>query len=144
MNDSDDTTILAFAYLRDGERFPESVKQQFKDIARAPLPGIIDAFLREHPRVSFAALLRRIADLNQGRLEDLDAPAFISYLIARCESEESQMRSVLNAVRAYASVLDTVTARDDQDLLVAARNDANDGCSGLTIDELREQLKKRL
>lgn len=143
MNENDDTTVLAFAYLRDGANLPQSIDEAFKSIPRAPLTVFIGKYLQEHPCVESAPLLRRIAELNQGRLEDLSVPAFISYLIAKCGSDEVQIRNVINALRAYDSVLNAASAEYDDELLIAARTEDN-GQAIVTMDDLREQLKKRV
>ena len=79
MNDDHDELLrLAFEYV-DSYQPNAEIERAFKSIARAPLAVLISRFLDATPRIDVAPLLRSIAEVNQGRLEDLDSPAFLSF-----------------------------------------------------------------
>ena len=142
MNESDDITVLAFAYVRDEAEIGEKLRGSLEAIPRAPLARLIDAYLDQHKSVSANDLFQKIADLNQGRMEDLNAPAFLSYLIGKCQTDESSMVQVINTLRTFEMVLNASADGYDSDLLIAARSESDEE-KQLALEELREQLRKR-
>ncbi len=144
MSECDDMTTLAFSYLRNSVDTERDLGPRFANVPRAPLARLIDGYLEQHPDVETSSMLRKVASLNQGRLEDLNVATFVSYLVAKCGSDEASLRNIINTLHAYQSVTAVALEECEEELLVAARDEAPDGPISVTLADLREQLKKRV
>ncbi len=142
MKNKDDMTALALEYLALGET-PEYVIKAFAGLPPAPLATCIADFLAAQPRIDIAPLLHKIASLNEGRLEDLNSPEFLSHLIAETETDEEVMKRVVRVLGTFDSLVRS-SLRNDERLLIAARDDEDSAApSSTTMSELLKQLKKR-
>jgi hypothetical protein len=143
MKRDDEITALALDYLSSKDEIRARVGDAFANLQRAPLAKLIDEFLETSPHIDVAPILKRIADTNQGQLEDLNIPVFQSYLIATCGTSEMQLRrliATLNNFHSYkASNLDP-----NKDLPIAARDDVNSGQKSTKLSELLKQQAKRI
>lgn len=143
MKSDEEVTALALDYLSNRDAIADHVGAAFKDMPRAPLAQLIDAFLEASPRINVASVLKRIADTNQGRLEDLGIPAFQSYLIAKCGTNEFELKRLIgtldNFQRHNASAADA-----DKNVQIAARDEANSGQKSTKLSDLLKQREKRI
>jgi hypothetical protein len=143
MKRDDDITALALDYLSSEDEIRARVGDAFAVMPRAPLAKLIDEFLETSPNIDVAPVLKRIADTNQGRLEDLNVPVFQSYLIAKCATNEMQLRrliATLNNFHSYkASNVDP-----NKRMPIAARDGANSGQKSTTLSGLLKQVEKRI
>ena len=143
MKRDDEITTLALDYLSRKDDVEKRVGDAFASIPRAPLAKLIDEFLTTSPRIDVAPLLKRIADTNQGRLEDLNMPAFRSYLIAKCEISELDLRRLVATLDNFQRY--NVSAADAQkQVQIAARDEANSGQQSTKLGDLLKQREKRI
>ncbi len=142
MKPDEEITALALNYLNNRESVAEHVGNAFEDMPRASLAQLIDAFLKTSPKIDLAPVLKRIAETNQGHLEDLNIAAFQSYLIARCETNELELKRLIrtldNFQRYNASAMDP-----DKHVQIAARDESNSGHKSRKLGDLLKQLEKR-
>ena len=141
-HDDDDMTAMALEYIQRGGP-PAHVREAFKDIPPAPLAAFIQTFLSAQPNIDLAPLLRQICEVNQGRLEDLDCPDFVSYLIERTGTDEMTMRRIQISLGTFRKVLES-SSHGDPRLAVAARDDSEDKSTSTTASELLKLMKKRV
>ncbi len=143
MKPRDEMTALAADYIKNRDTIAEHVGDAFANIPRAPLATLIDDFLKTSPRIDIAPVLKKIADTNQGRLEDLDSPEFRSYLIASCGTNDIQLRSIIGTLFNFKSF--SVAQMDaSRQVAIAARDETNSGQKSATLSELLEQREKRI
>lgn len=120
---------------------PESFRQAIAG-ARAPLASVIDNLLRRQPGIRFYNLLRAIATLNQGRLEDLNVPIFQSYIIRKTGISEVDLLKCIAEINSFWQL--TEMEKDPASgLLMAARDEDNSGGGRVSIGDLLSQLQKR-
>jgi hypothetical protein len=143
MNPNDEITALALDYINSKEAISERVREAFADMPRAPLAQLVDEFLAMQSMIDLAPVLKRIREVNQGRLEDLNLPVFQSYLIARCETDELQLRRAISALNNFL-VIKAASSRGDKTVLIAARDDDSTGRKSASTDDLLQQVKKRV
>ena len=144
MNSNDDElTALALDYLRHSDSILENVKSAFANMPRAPLAKTIEAFLAVSPRIDVAPLLKKISETNQGRIEDLAAPEFRSYLIDRCSTNDVELQKAISALKNFHSY-QSVANDLEREILIAARDDGNTGHKSTTMTELMKQVGKRV
>jgi hypothetical protein len=141
-HDDDDMTAMALEYIQ-GSGPPAHVREAFQDIPPAPLASFIRAFLSAQPHIDLAPLLRQICEVNQGRLEDLDSPDFLSYLIERTGANEMTMRRIRVSLGTFRKVVDSASHGDTR-LAVAARDDSDGASRSTTASELLKLMKKRV
>jgi hypothetical protein len=143
MNDDHDELLrLAFEYVNTYQPNDE-IERAFKSIARAPLAVLISSFLEATPKIDIAPLLLSIEEVNQGRLEDLDSPVFLSYLVARLQTNEAELRRIRSMLGTFRQMHMAKEAAPDTTLLIAARDDDPNGSRHVTLSDLLEQQKKR-
>lgn len=118
MNDKDFTNILRIA-ARTLDN-PE-VPREFRDavLARAPLSSLIDSLLFHQPKCSMRSALERIADLNQGTLGDLNAPAFQSYIIYNASVNEFELYACMREIENFRRLSETVANKQHGHLRIA-------------------------
>jgi hypothetical protein len=138
MSDSDELTVLAEAYMRARATVPQNIRDGFANMPKAPLAIVADELIVAQPDSELIPLLKRIVDINQGRVEDLSMPVFQSYLISECGTDEIQLRRVINAIKSFLAI----NALSDT-ALMAARNEDNSGRKSVTKAEIQRLAKKR-
>lgn len=109
MNDTDFTNMLRIAaHALDNPNVP----REFQDalLARAPLSSAIDSLLVHRPKCSMRSALERIADLNQGTLEDLNAPAFQSYVIYNASINELELYACIREIATFRRLSEAVAS----------------------------------
>ena len=143
MKSDEEVTALALYYLNNRDAIADHVGACFEGMPRAPLARLIDAFLEVSPKINVAAVLGRIADANQGCLEDLNMPVFQSYLIAKCGTNEVELKRLIgtldNFQRCNISVADAQIS-----VQIAARDEANSGQKSTKLSDLLKQREKRI
>jgi hypothetical protein len=143
MKRDDEITKLALDYLSRKEHVEKRIGDAFACISRAPLAKLIDEFLSTSPKIDVAPLLKRIADTNQGRLEDLNMPVFRSYLIAACEVSELDLRRLIATLDNFQRY--NISAADAQkEVQIAARDETNSGHKSTKLGDLLKQREKRI
>jgi hypothetical protein len=143
MKRDDEITALALDYLSSKDDIRARVGDAFANIQRAPLAKLIDELLETSPNIDIAPILKRIADTNQGRLEDLNIPVFQSYLIAKCDTNETQLRRLTATLSNFDSYK-ALNVDPNKEMPIAARDDANSGQKSTTLSELLKQREKRI
>jgi hypothetical protein len=138
MSDSDEMTVLAQAYMRSRAIMPQNVRDAFANMPKAPLAVVAEELIAAQPDSELTPLLKCIAEINQGRVEDLGMPVFQSYLISECATNESQLRRVINAIKSFLAI----NALSDT-ALMAARDEDNSGRKSVTKAEIQRLAKKR-
>jgi hypothetical protein len=138
MSDSDELTVLAQAYMRSRTTMPQNVRDAFANIPKAPLAEVAEELIVAQPDSELIPLLKCIAEINQGRVEDLSMPVFQSYLISECDTDEIQLRRVTNAIKSFLAI----NALSDT-ALMAARDEDNSGRKSVTKAEIQRLAKKR-
>jgi len=143
MNKRNDDMLRAAAVFTVRAELHDDAKQAFANIPRAPLSRFIDEYVATHASIDLAVALKTIADLNQGKLADLDAKDFQSYIVSATSVSEVQLRRCAAALGSYRLLKDR-SQSDAASLPFAAREDdtTTDAQSALN-SELLEQLKKR-
>jgi hypothetical protein len=142
MKSRDEMTALAAEYLKNREAIAEHVGDAFAIIARAPLAKLIDDYLQAFPKIDVVPILRKIAEANQGRLEDLNAAEFQSYLIAKCGTNEIQLKKLIQTLSNFRSSAMTKLDPNKQ-VPIAARDENNSGQSGATLNDLLKLRERR-
>lgn len=142
MKPRDELTALAADYLQNRDAIARRVEDAFANIPRAPLAKLIDEFLEASPHIDVAPVLKKIADTNQGRLEDLNMPEFQSYLIATCGTNEIQLRHLTQALHNLLTIKAS-SANGNKTMLIAARDGDNSGQKSATMNDLLKQIAKR-
>jgi len=142
MKPHDEITCLAADYLKNREAISKHVGDAFANIPRAPLAKLIDDFLAFSPQIEIAPILRKIAETNQGRLEDLNVSEFQSYLIAKCATDEMVLRRAIFALSNFSNIK-AAYADGDKPMRIAARDDKNSGQNATTMNDLLKQISKR-
>jgi hypothetical protein len=142
MKPRDEMTALAADYLNNREAIAKHVGEAFANIPRAPLAKLICDFLALSPQIDIAPILKKIAETNQGRLEDLNVTEFQSYLIAKCMTSEIELHRAISTLSNFANTKPTYT-NGDKPLLIAARDENNSGQKSTTMNDLVKQIGKR-
>ncbi len=142
MKPRDEMTALAAEYLKNREAIAEHVGDAFANIPRAPLAKLIDDFLAFSPNIDMAPILKKIAETNQGRLEDLNVSEFQSYLIAKCGTNEIELRRATSALSNFTTIK-LASVHGDKRLLIAARDEDNSGQNSATMNDVLKQIGKR-
>ena len=142
MKPRDEMTALAAEYLRNRDAIAERVGDAFANIPRAPLAKIVDDLVEMQPQFSLNPLLKRIGELNQGRVDDLNMPQFQSYLIAKCETNEMDLRRAISAINSFLLIRATASG-GDKAMLIAARDGENSGQKSATMSDILKQISKR-
>ncbi len=143
MKRDDEITASALDYLSSKDEVRVRVGDAFANIQRAPLAKLIDEFLKTSPHIDVAPMLKRIAETNQGRLEDLNIPVFQSYLIAKCGTSEMQLRRLIATLNNFHSY-NASNVDPEKDVPIAARDDANSGQKSTKLSALLKQREKRI
>jgi hypothetical protein len=109
MNDKDFTNILRLAaHALDNPKVPREFQEAL--LARAPLSSLIDSLLVHQPKCSMRSALERIADLNQGTVRDLNAPAFQSYVIYSASVNELELYACMREIETFRQLSETVAS----------------------------------
>jgi hypothetical protein len=141
MKDQDLDRVLAFAAVDLETSVPDSFRMAIAD-TRAPLSRLIREFIENQPGFRFHEYLAAIADLNQGRLEDLGVPLFRSYIIGATGMDELVLNKCIDEISSYCR-LQQMLAQRSSDLVMAARDDDGTGGDRISAADLLEQLAKR-
>jgi hypothetical protein len=142
MKPRDEITALALEYIQYCDSIAERVGAAFENIPRAPLAKLIDEFLKASPKIDIAPVLKKIADQNQGRLDDLNVPEFQSYLIVTCGTDEMQLKRLIQTLSNFYSF--TMTKEDlNQQVSIAARDEQNSGQNSATLGDLLKLRERR-
>jgi hypothetical protein len=118
MNNKDFTDILRIAARAlDNPKVPP----EFQDalLARAPLSSLIDSLLAHQPKCSMRSALERIAELNQGTVGDLNAPAFQSYVIYNASVNQFELYACIREIEDFRRLSETVASREHRNLWIA-------------------------
>lgn len=142
MKPRDEMTALAADYLKNRDALAKRVGDAFANLPRAPLAKLIDDFLKSSPKIDIAPVLKKIAETNQGRLDDLNMPEFQSYLIAKCGTNEKELHRTIAALNNFL-LIKTSSANGDKTMLIAARDGENSGQKSATMNDLLKQIGKR-
>ncbi len=140
MNPSDDMLKIALAFVEQPDE-SQRVKMAFAAISCAPLSALIHKMLDDTPGTTLKGALTRIADLNQGRITDLDAPDFCSYIIRKTGITDQVLDSCKRALRSYHIAQSMVTSSTG--LLMAARTDDGSARTAMPPEEILRELKRR-
>jgi hypothetical protein len=143
MSDSDEMNALALAYLHGKESLPQNIRDAFANMPQAPLAKIVEECIAVQPRIDLVPLLRRIAQTNQGRVEDLSSPEFKSYLIAECDTNELALQRVVSIINNFL-VIKASRIEGDKPILIAARDEDNSGQKSSSMNELLMQVGTRV
>jgi hypothetical protein len=120
VNDKEFEDILAVAVAN--IRQPESSKTFLEALAvTAPLPALIEAMLARKPSMKNRADLEAIVALKQGRLDDLSAPVFRSYVLKKTGMKEDALDRCAREVETFRRILQAVAA--DEPVTMAARDE---------------------
>ena len=141
MSEDVDLTKVALSFVLRPEPSDE-VKGAFQKVGRAPLALAIEQLLSAQPGISVRQQLLQLADLNQGRIEDLDASDFISYIVTKCGINEFSVRKCAAEIKLYQRLSQTSSAA--QSVSIAARNEEGQGATPVSLAQVLEQLRKRV
>jgi hypothetical protein len=141
MNDKQFDDLVSMVFSDMDTKIPDSFMSSIAD-AQSPLALLINELLRCQPGIRFYDQLHDIALLNQGRLEDLNAPAFRSYVIRKTQLSEDMLRKCVDELQTFWR-LRGLAERFDSPILMAARDDEGSGGDPITIEDLLGQLNKR-
>jgi hypothetical protein len=141
MNPSDDMLKIALAFVEQPEE-SERVKTAFDNVDRAPLSKLIDDMLEETPAIHLRGSLKTIANLNQGRLSDLDAPDFRSYVIRKTCITDALLNDCISALATYQKVSAAATSSNGMTLMAARTEAGSSRGTTSAVDVLRE-LRRR-
>ena len=110
MNDKEFEDILAVAVANIVQPEPP---EEFKKAlaAKAPLPALIEAMLARKPSMKNRADLEAVAALKQGRLEDLSAPVFRSYVLGKTGMTEEALDRCAREIETFRRILQAVGVR---------------------------------
>lgn len=134
MNDKEFEDILIVAMA---DSLPHDVPEAFKEALkkRASLASLIDALIAKRPRIRTRSWLEAMAGLNQGTLEDLNAPSFRSYIIEKVGIDELHLDECARELDVFRRLRDS----SDQPIAMAARGD-DLGNEQIAASELLERL----
>lgn len=135
----DDLVSLVLSDM--GTAIPDSFMRSIAN-AKAPLAVLIEEFLRSQPGIRFYKQLKDIAALNQGRLEDLNVPAFRSYIIRKTQISEDTLKKCVDELQSFWR-LRGLAKQLDNVVLMAARDEHGSGGDPVTVGDLLSQLNKR-
>ena len=79
----------------------ELLHREIARIGPSELTRDIKALLDSTPELEFAAVLKSLADLNQGRFEDLHRSDFASYIMSRLQINDEQYKAAVQALRTF-------------------------------------------
>lgn len=142
MKSRDEIRALALTYLKTKEAISQRIQSEFPEMPRAPLARLIDEFIEMQPQFDLCPLLKRIGETNQGRIEDLSALEFQSYLIATCETNDTELRRAISALSNFL-IVKASSAHGDKRMLIAARDGGNSGQKSASMSDLLKQIGKR-
>lgn len=141
MNDKQFDDLVSMVFSDMDTKIPDDFMRSIAE-AESPLAVLINELLRCQPGIRFYEQLHDIALLNQGRLEDLNAPAFRSYLIRKTQLSEDMLRKCVDELQTFWR-LRGLAEQFDNPVLMAARDDEGGGGDLITIGALLGQLNKR-
>lgn len=120
---------------------PESFMRSLAG-AKSPLAALIEEFLQAQPGIRFREYLSTIAQMNQGRLEDLNVPAFRSHIIRKAKLSEDVLTKCVDELQSFWRLRGLAKQLDDV-VLMAARDESGSGGDPVTAGDLLGQLSKR-
>jgi hypothetical protein len=137
VNDKEFEDLVTLAIADDLETdVPEAFKAAIRK--RAPLAQAIDALLARRPRIPARQNLEALSSLNQGRLEDLNAPEFRSYVMAKIGMTESDLDGCVREIELFRQLREAM-ARDEP-IAMAARDEDGFGSEKIAASELFDLL----
>jgi hypothetical protein len=138
--DIDRVTIAAALTAKSPRQF--EIDAALEAIPAAPLTQTICLMLGESPNLTNRDVLERLAELNQGRLEDLDSPAFQSYLIRKLEISHDTLTACVRSICTFARV-QYATYGDAENLLAAARSEDDTHSRYASVADVLRELRRR-
>jgi len=135
----DDMVSLVWSDM--GTAVPDSFMRSIAN-AKSPLSVLIEDFLRSQPGIRFYKQLEDIAALNQGRLEDLNVPAFRSYIIRKTQISEDTLGKCVDELQSFWR-LRGLAKQLDNVVLMAARDEDGSGGEPVNAGDILSQLTKR-
>lgn len=114
----------------------EEAKLRLRKAGKAPLTKVIHSLLADWTNYEGAAVLEKIASLNQGKVEDLNRSDFQSYIIAETGISEVELVKSRRTIQSFLQGVNQLGR-----LRVAARGDSLPG--DIDMADIEGQLKKR-
>lgn len=111
-------------------------------VPQAPLAATIERYLREHCNLAIAPVLREIAALNQGVIDDLDTADFRSYIMSELRVSASDVENCCAVLRTYSLTISNAIG-SDADVMYAARSDSDTAPRAAVLSDVVDQLRKR-
>jgi hypothetical protein len=111
-------------------------------VPAAPLRATILELLERIPGIQHRKLLIQLAELNQGRLDDLDSPEFRSYLIRKLQTDEQALMTCVRSISTYYRVA-SAAGSDAEGALAAARSEDDTGARASSASDILRELKRR-
>lgn len=137
MNDREFEDLVTLAIADDLETdVPEAFKAAIRK--RAPLAQVIDALLARRSRIAARRNLEALSSLNQGRLEDLNAPEFRSYVMAKTGMTESDLEACVRELELFRRLSEAMA--QDVPIAMAARDEEGFGNEQIAASELLDRL----
>ncbi len=117
MNDDDQAEIRSFIQLHArSDDLNDLVRSSLDLNVLSDLARLIEKFLSIHRYLEARDLFQSIADLNQGTLDDLARPDFISYLCAHSSVSISEIAYIRQSLRSFVT-----SPNDAGEIRMAAR-----------------------
>jgi hypothetical protein len=142
MNPSDEMLKIAAVFVEQPDP-SDRVKDALARVKRAPLSALVDQMIRESSGFALKSALKKIADLNQGQVHDLDAPDFRSYIIARTGLSDEHLRDCVSAIATYAKVKQAVESGAGA-TLIAARAEKGEIKNEVSPSDVLRELARRV
>ena len=137
MNDREFEYLVTLAIAEDLETdIPEAFKVAIRK--KAPLAQTIAALLTRRPRIGARGKLEALASLNQGKLEDLNAPEFRSYVMAKTGIAERDLQECIKEIELFRRLCEAMA--QDEPIAMAARDEEGLGKEQIAASELLERL----
>ena len=111
-------------------------------VPAAPLRVIILDLLERIPGIQHREILAQLAELNQGRLDDLDSPEFRSYLIRKLQTDEQVLMACIRSISTYYRVASAASS-NVEGTLAAARSEDEKGARMLSARDILRELGRR-
>ena len=141
MSNSQDILKIAAALSLRGESTIR-INAALQELTPSPLAEIIYDMLAESDALEHRDALEGMAQLNQGRLEDLDSAEFRSYIIRKLALSESILDACVRAVCTYSRVRHAALSGADN-LLAAARSEQGRHGREVSAADVLRELRRR-
>jgi hypothetical protein len=137
VNDREFEDLVTLATANDLETdVPEVFKAAIRK--RSPLAQTIDTLLARRSKIAARRNLEALSSLNQGRLEDLNAPEFRSYVMAKTGMTESDLEECVSEIELFRRLSEAMA--QDEPIAMAARDEEGFGKEQIAASELLERL----